>query len=309
MKEVVLRTQNLTKEFRGRRVVDRLNLEVHRGDIFGFLGPNGAGKTTTLRMLAGLLHPTEGDAEIFGLSLRRHGPLCRRKVGVLVEVPSFYEYLSGRQNLLWLARLSGGKVKEEEVEEALAWVGLAERADDKVRVYSHGMKQRLGLAQALVPWPELLLLDEPTSGLDPKGMREIRELLVRLARQRGVTIFLSSHLLHEVEQICNRVAIVDRGRLRAMGEVEVLLRGEKEEVEVEAFPQEEAEAVLKELPFVEEVRRNGSRWVVRLAGPHRGEMNRALVRAGLEVVHLASHRPALEDYFLASLRGEGEEQV
>jgi ABC-2 type transport system ATP-binding protein len=215
--ERLLIANNLTKVFHPRMrgatltAVNDLSFTVNRGDIFGFLGPNGAGKSTTIRMLLGLIHPTAGNVEIGGCDVLQDRQQALRKVGAFVEAPSFYPYLTGRKNLEIFCGLSGG-VEPGEMERIIELVGLKGRENDFVKVYSHGMRQRLGLAACLLPKPELLVLDEPTDGLDPHGIRNTRELIIRLAKDEKLTIILSSHLLAEVENLCNRVVFLDRGR-------------------------------------------------------------------------------------------------
>jgi ABC-2 type transport system ATP-binding protein len=212
MTEIALRTLKLTKRFGAVVAVDRLTMCVERGDIYGFLGPNGAGKSTTLRMLLGLIRPTSGVID-FPLRASNWKYLrARSRVGAIVETPAFYESFSGRRNLQLLASLSGG-VQLKRVEEVLEMVDLHERARDPVRTYSYGMRQRLGIAQALLPTPEFIILDEPTNGLDPQGIQETRALIRRFRDEFRLTVLLSSHLLSEVEQLCNRVGIVHEGRL------------------------------------------------------------------------------------------------
>ncbi len=217
-----LQTFGLTKCFGPVVAVDHVDLKVEEGELFGFLGPNGAGKTTTISMILGLLHPTEGRVNVLGQEVTPTNTGALRQVGAMVNTPGFLPYLSGRENLRLLARLYAD-VDDRRVEEVLEQVGLREAAHRKVGGYSTGMKQRLGLAAALMHRPRLLVLDEPTNGLDPIGMKEVRELLRALA-DAGITIFLSSHLLHEVEQICDRVALIHKGRIVAEGEVRSLLR-------------------------------------------------------------------------------------
>src|SRR6185312_2103091 len=222
MSDVALQTEALTKRFGGRTAVDRLSLRVERGDIYGFLGPNGAGKSTTLRMFLGLVRPTSG---IIKFPLRVSGweyLRARSRVGAIIEAPAFYENFSGRRNLQLLASLSGG-VQRKRVEQVLEIVGLRERAHDPVKVYSYGMRQRLGIAQALLPTPELIILDEPTNGLDPQGIHETRNLIRRLREEMKLTVLLSSHLLTEIEQLCNRVGIIHEGRLLYEGGPEALI--------------------------------------------------------------------------------------
>jgi ABC-type multidrug transport system ATPase subunit len=222
MSDLALQTEDLTKRFGARTAVDRLSLRVERGDIYGFLGPNGAGKSTTLRMLLGLVRPTSG---MIKFPLRNSGweyLQARSRVGAIIESPAFYENFSGRRNLQLLASLSGG-VQRKRVEEVLEIVGLKDRAQDPVKVYSYGMRQRLGIAQALLPTPELIILDEPTNGLDPQGIQETRELIRRLRDEFSLTVLLSSHLLSEIEQLCNRVGIIHEGRLLYEGGPETLV--------------------------------------------------------------------------------------
>ena len=220
--EILIQTEHLTKRFGKLVAVDELNLEIHRGEVFGFLGPNGAGKTTTIGMMVGLIKPTGGRVKIFGLDIKNNLPNILPRVGVVMDYPAFYPYLSGRDNLRLLARVTGG-INDDRIEQVLEIVELASRAKDKYQTYSHGMKQRVGIACALLHDPEFLILDEPASGLDPAGMKDIRELIARLG-QEGRTIFLSSHLLHEVEQVCDHMAIIKQGKIIAQGGVTELLR-------------------------------------------------------------------------------------
>jgi len=225
--EVIVRTEGRTKRFGARTAVNALDLEVRRGDVFGLLGPNGSGKTTTLRMLLGLVWPTEGSISLFGTrvddsAIRR---AALQRIGSIIEQPSFYPYLSGRENLRGVAVFAGQRddaAVRRRIEEALFSVGLAPRANDAYKQYSLGMKQRLGVAAALLTNPELIVLDEPTNGVDPAGIVEVRGLIRGLAA-RGITVLLSSHLLHEVQQVCTRVAILKEGTLLAQGAVNDLL--------------------------------------------------------------------------------------
>ena len=209
-----LQTDGLTRRFGSRTAVDRVSLRVEEGDIYGFLGPNGAGKTTAIRCILGLIRRDAGEVRIFG---EAHPVRQRRGVGAVVETPAFHLGLSGRANLLRAAAYAGAPAGD--VERVLALTGLADRAGDRVRAYSLGMRQRLGIARALLGRPRLLVLDEPTNGLDPRGMHDVRRLLARLAAEEGLTVFVSSHLLAEVQQLCNRVGILHRGRLVALGTV------------------------------------------------------------------------------------------
>ena len=219
---IVLAAENLTKRFGKREVVSDVSFEIVAGEVFGFLGPNGAGKTTTIRMLVGLARPDHGRVRIAGFDVARDFAKAMSHVGCIVESTDLYPYLTGRENLLHFARMlpDGG---ESRIPELAALVALEGRLDDRVSTYSLGMRQRLGLAQALLGAPDLLILDEPANGLDPAGIREIRQLIRHLAEDRGIAVFVSSHLLAEVEQMCDRVAIIHRGKTLAMGPVRELL--------------------------------------------------------------------------------------
>ena len=219
---VVLQTRNLSKQYGARLAVNNLNMEVRRGDIFGFLGPNGAGKTTTIRMALGLITPTAGSVEILGIPVQEHKDRVLPRVGALIETPALHLYLSGRDNLRAVAAILGA-AGEERIEQVLTLVGLQSRQHDLARTYSLGMKQRLGVAIALLDDPDLLILDEPANGLDPAGIVEMRDLLRSLAAQ-GKTVFISSHVLTEVQQICTRIAIINLGQLITEGTVEDLTR-------------------------------------------------------------------------------------
>lgn len=222
MTERALHTENLTKRFGARTAVDRLTMCVEWGDIYGFLGPNGAGKSTTLRMLLGLVRPTSGTIKFPARESTWKYLKPRSRIGAIVETPAFYENFSGRRNLQLLASLSGG-VQSKRVEEVLEIVELHDRARDPVREYSYGMRQRLGIAQALLPTPELIILDEPTNGLDPQGIQQTRRLIRRLRDEFKLTVVLSSHLLSEIEQLCNRVGVIYEGRLLYEGAPDALI--------------------------------------------------------------------------------------
>ena len=226
MTDTALSTHKLSKRYGQRPAVRELDLEVRRGEVFGFLGPNGAGKTTTIRMALGLIRPSAGSVEVLGRDVQRHGSRVLPRVGALVEAPALYPYLSGRDNLRVFAGVLGG-VPRRRLDEVLELVGLAGRQRDRVRSYSLGMKQRLGVATALLNDPELLVLDEPANGLDPAGIVEMRDLLRQLA-DAGKTVFISSHVLAEVQQICDRVAIVHLGQLVRLAPVAELLAGQGE---------------------------------------------------------------------------------
>jgi ABC-type multidrug transport system ATPase subunit len=300
-----IRTEGLTKRFGGIEAVRDLDLEVREGDLFGFLGPNGSGKTTTVRMLLGLVFPTAGRVELLGQPMPRAGRTALAQVGSLVEGPAFYPHLSGRANLSLFdaAGPGGGRAdRRRRIAGALDRVGLDTVGRRPVKAYSSGMRQRLGLAAALLRSPRLLVLDEPTNGLDPQGMREIRDLLAELVAA-GTTVFLSSHLLAEVELICTRAAIVNHGRLVAQDRVEALL-APTGRVRVTTPEPGRASELASGLPGVELGERRGDALVVHLDGTTPEALNRRLVAGGVPVRELVVERPSLEDVFLA-LTGSG----
>lgn len=298
----VIQLNGVSKTFgRGKRRVQALKgvqLEVAAGQVYGFLGPNGAGKTTTIRILLNLVRATAGDVRVMGADPRRD-PSVLRKVGAQVESPSFYGYLSGRANLQVLGRTSGMNDKAR-IDQLLEQVGLAARAEQRVSGYSLGMRQRLGLAAALLANPPLLIFDEPANGLDPAGIQEMRVFIRNLVETEGKTVFLSSHLLNEVEQVCDRVAIIHRGVLVREGTVAELL-GEQLRVRIEAEPVEAAQTALVEhWPVTVE---EGALWVQarREAIP---EVVRSLTASNVQVYHVGAERLTLEDYFLSVTQGE-----
>jgi ABC-type multidrug transport system, ATPase component len=310
MNDIILSTSGLSKRFGDRWAVKDLNLEVHRGDVFGFLGPNGAGKSTTIRMILTLLMPTSGTVRIFGKEVRENRKFVLSKVCGIVEKPDFYLYLSAYKNLELFGSLTR-KIKRDEIFNALEIVGLRQRAFDKVKTFSHGMKQRLGIAQAILTEPELIILDEPTSGLDPQGMKEVRELVLLLSKERGTTIFLSSHLLTEVEAVANRMAVLNHGELIAQGIVSELLRSDPAYYTLYAAPLDRAVEILKETGWVEVASVNNDtvsgigKIEVRFEAQRAAELNKMLVTNGIEV-HAFSPRRTLEDYFLKITEGASE---
>jgi ABC-2 type transport system ATP-binding protein len=301
--DAVLRAVGLTKRYGSATVVDNLHLAVHPGEVFGFLGPNGAGKTTTIAMLLGLVRPSAGQVELFGRPL---APAALSRVGSLVESPTFYPYLSGRDNLRVVARLLGD-LPAARIEEVLALVDLDQAAAQPYRTYSLGMKQRLGIAGALLGDPDVLVLDEPTNGLDPAGLVQARALLRDLAA-RGKAVFLSSHLLHEVEQICDRVVIVRRGVVIARGPVGELLHRGIGSRSFRLLPSDpdRAVAVLRSLPFVGAVRRAEDGRLAIEAPPEQAfALSEALAREGIYLGELTHEEESLEHFFL-SLTGSAE---
>src|SRR5216683_5683577 len=288
--EVVLRTRNLSKHYGNRLAVNNLNLEVRRGEIFGFLGPNGAGKTTTIRMALGLIAPTAGSVEILGHDISTHRASILPRVGALVETPALYLYMSGRDNLRAVASVLGG-VPKARIDAVLELVGLSARQKDRVRTYSLGMKQRLGVAMALLQDPDVLILDEPANGLDPAGIVEMRDLMHRLSSE-GKTIFISSHLHTEVQQICTRAAIIHLGKLVKESTIEELTAGHGEFAVTLERPQE-ALALLKVQSWGKNAHLDGSGALITLAPGGRGRnLNLLLVNAGFAPDTIT---PSIED--------------
>ena len=310
--EPVLEVRGFTKKFGDFVAVEDLSLVIRRGDVYGFLGPNGSGKSTTIRAVLGLVKPTSGEIRIFGRPVG--GPEGREGMAGFVDAPGFYGYLSARDNLKLLAAADKRK-KESPLERVLETVGLSERARDKVKTYSTGMKQRLAIAAALLREPEFLILDEPTNGLDPGGMRDIRALIRRLAGE-GLTIFLSSHLLAEVEQLCSRVTVIGRGRLLAEGTLAEVVQGANGQLSYRLVVKNSQEAlrVLDRSPYWTDASvptKSGDRLdetdgeEIRLSvGPEGvGLVVRELVTGGVEVRALIPLRPNLEDLFLELTEG------
>ncbi len=293
--EIILQTRQLNKRYGKRLAVQDLDLEVLRGDIYGFLGPNGAGKSTTIRMVLSLIAPTSGSIRLFGREVNGNREALAR-VGGLVERPDFYLYLSALKNMEIVSALYGA-VDRKRIMEVLDIVGLADRAHDRVKSYSHGMKQRLGIAQALVADPELLILDEPTNGLDPQGMKEVRELILRLNREHGMTVFLSSHLLHEIEQVATRMCILHRGKLVVQGAVRELLNRERVAVRIQADPMERTLELLQGMEWVSDPVRQDDYIACSVAEADLARTNAGLISAGAAVSSFAPRR-SLEDYFL-----------
>jgi ABC-2 type transport system ATP-binding protein len=290
-------TEQLTRRFGDVTAVEGLALQVPRGSVYGFLGPNGAGKTTTIRMLLGLIRPDDGEVHIFGQSLRENRLPILRQVGALVESPSLYDHLTGRENLALKRKLTGGR--SNDIDRALTVVRLAEAADRRVHTYSLGMKQRLALALALMGNPRLLILDEPTNGLDPAGIHEMRDLICRLPEEQGITVFLSSHLLSEVEQVATHIGIINQGHLLFQGPPEALHAQVDHHLTLEVDQPQRAKHVLQQAGW--SIKRNGNHQMVISVNGHSdvAMLNAQLVHNGVNVYHLYMERPTLESMFLA----------
>ena len=298
----VIHVSNITKDFKEVKAVDDLSFTVNPGEVYGFLGQNGAGKSTTIRMLLTLIRPDSGTIEIFGMDLHKHRKEILRQVGAIIEKPDLYKYLTAYENLRLFAAMSGIKITSKKLIEQLAQVGLAERAHSKVKTFSQGMKQRLGIATALVHDPQLIILDEPTNGLDPQGIADMRNLILQLSSERGKTLMVSSHLLSEMELIADSMLIIDKGRKVVEGKSAALLNPEKLEVELETDNNERVMALI-----------SNSEWQTHFARMADGaiifemnktlipELNRYLVNNNVNVMSLRP-KHSLEDYFLSLTR-------
>lgn len=297
MTDYAIDTDQLTRRFGQREIVKRINLKVPRREIYGFLGPNGAGKTTTIRMLLGLIRSSSGDIRILGKDLNRNRMDILRDVGSLVESPSYYAHLSGYKNLQIVTLMHG--VPESRIREVLHWVRLEQAAHRPVKSYSLGMRQRLGIAMALITEPKLLILDEPTNGLDPSGIQEIRELITRLPRDFDITILLSSHLLSEIEQVATYVGIINQGELIFQGPLEELTRRSKPYVWIEVDRPMEAAAALRNIGWDAEpsITTNQLRTSI-TERRQSAEMIRYLVGQQYDLYRVTEKKKTLEDIFL-----------
>ena len=301
MNDVVIQTDALTKRYGRVLAVDQLSLQVPRGHVFGLLGPNGAGKTTFMGMLLGLVRPTSGSFSLLGAN--GVGMDALRRIGAIVETPAFYPYLSGRRNLAYFQGVMGRK-DPGELDTLLDRVGLADRAGDAFKTYSLGMKQRLGLAYALLGDPELLILDEPTNGMDPAGMAEVRDLIRSLGSE-GRTVLISSHLLNEVEQACDSVAIISKGRLVVQGDVADLLHPQ-EQVRLRTTDDAKALAILTAAVDIESAKAEDEALVVTIAHERSSELTALLSKSEVYVTEIAPLQVSLEQYFLDVTGENGE---
>ncbi|XEC95537.1 ABC transporter ATP-binding protein [Paenibacillus tarimensis] len=297
----VVRLQDVTKRIGKRTIIDRLTLDVPSGEVFGFLGPNGAGKTTTIRMMVGLMKLSDGEIIIRGHSIRSEFEKAIRHVGAIVENPEMYKYLTGYQNLLHFARMIPG-ITRSRIVEVIELVGLKARIHDKVKTYSLGMRQRLGVAQAIMHKPSLLILDEPTNGLDPAGIRELRDYLRQLAKAEGTTVFVSSHLLSEMELMCDRVAIIQNGKLIDVRPIQQNAEHTASASTV-VFEVDNPEAAMEVLAGEQPVR-EGSFLFVNSDREAIASMNARLVGAQIKVYGIQVRNKSLEDQFLEMTGGE-----
>ncbi|MBU8770251.1 ABC transporter ATP-binding protein [Cytobacillus oceanisediminis] len=289
--------QDVTKVIKGRTIIDSVSFEVKKGEVFGFLGPNGAGKTTTIRMLVGLIGITSGDIKILGSSIKTDFEKAVSHIGAIVENPEMYKFLSGYQNLVHYARMSKGVTKEK-INETVELVGLADRIHDKVRTYSLGMRQRLGLAQCLLHDPKILILDEPTNGLDPAGIREIRDHLRMLAREREMAVIVSSHLLSEMEMMCDRIGIIQNGKLIDVQHISDFVQGKEKVYEVEVDDPEKANRIIKAAQPDLPVQFTENSVILPLVRDEIPEMINEFVRENMKIFAVREVTKTLEDRFL-----------
>lgn len=299
----VLSVHHLKKKIGNKEIIKDISFEVYAGEVFGFLGPNGSGKTTTIRMLVDLIRPTEGRVYCCGKDVHQHHQEALKHIGCIVENPEMYPYMTGWENLEHFAAMLE-QVGTKRIQEVVTIVGLTQRIHDKVKTYSLGMRQRLGIAQALLGNPKLLILDEPTNGLDPQGIKELREFIRGLANE-GMSIFVSSHLLSEIQLLCDRVAIISKGRLLAVDRVDALLMQQSDQWTWKFEPFATGLNVLDELQYTErKLFPDGQSVLIRMPREAVSECNRRLVEAGVRVLGIEWKPPALEDLFLEMTEGE-----
>ncbi|MGM0445441.1 MAG: ABC transporter ATP-binding protein [Bacillota bacterium] len=301
MDNEILRIKNLQKRFGNVEAVKNVNLKINKGDIFGFLGPNGAGKSTTIRMILGLVKPDNGNVVINGCSLKNNYKKALTKVGAMVETPSFYEFLTGYENLRLTANLYKD-VKHVDILKVIKTVGLKKKANEKVKGYSVGMKQRLGIARALLNDPELIILDEPTSGLDPQGKKEIRKLITNLSETKNITFFICTHLLNEVEQICNRVAILQEGKIisnRLLSE-----DNENKWIKIYTKQKEEVNKLLKDYDGVRNIKISENAVEINIDSNEIENINTLLFSRNLKIKYIVPKVESLENYYFNKTGGK-----
>ncbi|VYU48133.1 ATP-binding cassette domain-containing protein [Clostridium tertium] len=297
----VLEVENLKKSLGKREIIKDISFSIEEGEIFGFLGPNGAGKTTTIRMLVGLIHPNEGSIKICGYDLKKDTEKALKEVGAVVENPELYKYLTGRENLMQIARIR--KIPKESVEETIKLVGLENRIDDKVRKYSLGMKQRLGLAASSLSNPKLLILDEPTNGLDPSGILDFREVVKKAAREKGMAVFISSHILSEVQHLCDRVAFINHGTIKSVENVvndsmktdtDIICLNLTKEIDLN---------LLKNIEYIQSVRKSEDGIEIILLSNTTPKLIKHLVNNNFEIEEIYKIRKGLEQRYMELVEG------
>lgn len=305
MMKTVVQLQGVSKVIKGKTIIDNLSFDVYEGEVFGFLGPNGAGKTTTIRMIVGLMNISKGDVLISGKSIKKDFEGAIKDVGAIVENPELYKFMSGYQNLKHFARMQNG-ITEERMKEVIELVGLTDRINDKVKTYSLGMRQRLGLAQCLLHKPKLLILDEPTNGLDPAGIREIRAYIRKLAQEEGMAVIVSSHLLSEMEMMCDRIGIIQSGKLVDVQQVRDFVEGSEQVYHFEVNDVDKIKAVLKKFDPKIKYETKGSEVQVALTKDQVPNVIRAFVEADVQIYSVMPIAKTLEDRFLEITNEKGE---
>ncbi|WP_102275849.1 ABC transporter ATP-binding protein [Cytobacillus massiliigabonensis] len=303
--DTLVEIQNVTKTIKGRTIIDSLSFNVNKGEVFGFLGPNGAGKTTTIRMIVGLIGMTSGDIKILGHSIKSDFEQAIKHVGGIVENPEMYKFMSGYQNLIHFARMSQGITKEK-IAETVEFVGLTDRIHDKVKTYSLGMRQRLGLAQCLLHDPKILILDEPTNGLDPAGIREIRDHVRKLAREKDMAVIVSSHLLSEMEMMCDRIGIIQQGKLIDVQLMTDFVQGTEKMYEIEVEGIENASRIVKEMYPDLRVQLTENGVALPLKKEKVPEVIKSLVNQDIQIYGVKEVTKTLEDRFLEVTSQKGE---
>ncbi len=293
----VIKVENISKHFGALKAVDNLSFEVEAGQVFGFLGQNGSGKSTTIRMLLSLIHPSSGSIELFGKSIQKNRASILEQVGAIIERPDLYPYLSATEHLQLFAKVRKQKIEASRIIDTLTQVGLSHRAQDKVQTFSLGMKQRLGIAIALVHNPSLIILDEPTNGLDPQGIADIRALIQHLAKEEGKTIFVSSHLLSEIEQVANQILIIHQGKKMVEGVTKELLDPEKRIVQIKTMDDAKALAIIVAGGFSQYLLTRKEGIFLKLPTTAIPMLNESLVQSGIAVLGIET-KNSLEDYFL-----------
>ncbi len=293
----VIKVQHISKHFGSLKAVDDLSFEVQAGEVFGFLGQNGSGKSTTIRMLLSLIHPTSGSIELFGKRIEKHREAILEQVGAIIERPDLYPYLSAKEHLQLFAKVRKQKIGETAINATLEKVGLAHRAQDKVQTFSLGMKQRLGIAIALVHNPQLIILDEPTNGLDPQGIADIRQLIQYLAKEEGKTVLVSSHLLSEIEQVAHQILIIHQGKKMVEGVTKELLDPEKRIVQIKTTNDTTALQILAAGSFTHYLLPRNEGIYLKIPTREIPLLNETLVKAGVGIIGIET-KNSLEDYFL-----------
>ncbi|NFI53412.1 ABC transporter ATP-binding protein [Clostridium botulinum] len=299
----VLEIKNLHKTLGNTEVIKGINLSIKQGEIFGFLGPNGAGKTTTIRMLVGLIKPTNGEIRICGYDLNKNKEKALKNVGAVVENPELYKYLSGRENIMQIARIRS--VSKKEVEKVIKLVGLEKRIDDKVSKYSLGMKQRLGLAVALIGSPKLLILDEPTNGLDPTGILEFREIIKKASKEKEISVFISSHILSEIQNLCDKVAFINEGKIKSIEKMDNkgIYQGKEDIILKTKSPVNIVIDIIKTLPYVIRSKENGEEIILLVEKDMTSKLIKKLVSENIEICEVYKNKQELEERYIELMNG------